>query len=134
MVPELHVTDFEKSLDFYTRILGFKVINRRYNPDFAYLDLDTVQLMIEHNPQSSWMTGALEKPFGRGINFQIEVEDVNSFYKSIKNENIEVFKTLKESWYKTGDNEESGQEEFLVLDPDGYLLRFMQHLGERNIS
>jgi hypothetical protein len=35
-----------------------------------------------------------------------------------------------EKWYRAGDRE-LGQRQFLVQDPDGYLLRFCQDLGER---
>lgn len=53
MVPELSVSDFEKSFDFYTEILGFTVRHRRNNPDFAYLEHDKIQLMIEQVHQQS---------------------------------------------------------------------------------
>ena len=35
--PELYVTDFQKSLDFYTKILGFKLVYQREAPLFAFL-------------------------------------------------------------------------------------------------
>ena len=41
-----------------------------------------------------------------------------------------VSKVVVESWYK-GEGVEFGQLEFLVQDPDGYLLRFIQDIGER---
>ncbi len=37
----------------------------------------------------------------------------------------------QENWYDEG-NVLSGQREFLVQDPDGYLLRFTQYLGEKS--
>jgi len=40
-----------------------------------------------------------------------------------------LYRELKESWYDTG-GVLSGQKEILVQDPDGYLLRFTQYLGE----
>lgn len=39
MVPEIDVSDFAVSLDFYTRVLGFKVRFARHDPEFAYLEL-----------------------------------------------------------------------------------------------
>ena len=36
-------------------------------------------------------------------------------------------------WYRTGDVE-SGVAQFLVTDPDGYLLRFQSSLGKRPID
>lgn len=34
--PELYVTDFKKSLQFYTEILGFTIEYQRENPLFAF--------------------------------------------------------------------------------------------------
>ncbi len=56
MVPELTVTDFSLSLDFYQRILGFNVLIRREDPDFAYLSLGEAQLMLEAFHDSGWNT------------------------------------------------------------------------------
>jgi hypothetical protein len=36
----------------------------------------------------------------------------------------------EEKWYRTGARE-TGVRQFLVQDPDGYLLRLQQRLGER---
>lgn len=38
MVPELSVTSLERSLPFYTNLLGFTLAFRRDDPPFAYLD------------------------------------------------------------------------------------------------
>lgn len=35
-------------------------------------------------------------------------------------------------WYRVGDNEVAGVEQFLVTDPDGYLVRFQASLGRRS--
>ncbi len=41
-----------------------------------------------------------------------------------------LYREIEESWRETGMTL-SGAREFLVQDPDGYLLRFSQDLGER---
>lgn len=130
MVPELVVTDFDNSLSFYRDVIGFNIRFQRSNPGFAYLDLDGAQLMLEQLTEESWAVDEMEQPFGRGINFQIEVKDVQLIYKKIISLTISVFRDLKEEWYKTG-NSVSGQKKVLVQDPDGYLLRFSQYLGEQ---
>ena len=130
MVPELSVTDFSKSLHFYCEILGFSIRNQRSNPDFAYLDMENVQLMLEQIHESGWNTGALEFPLGRGINFQIELADIATVHGRLVSAQIALYREMKESWYDVGDKL-SGQREFLVQDPDGYLLRFSQYLGEK---
>ncbi|EKF9599534.1 bleomycin resistance protein [Vibrio cholerae] len=131
MVPELSVSDFNNSLIFYRDLLGFNVRNQRENPDFAYLELERVQIMIEQVHQSAWITGSLEAPFGRGVNFQMELSDISSVYNRLKSAQVELFREQSETWYDIGDKL-SGQREFLVQDPDGYLLRFSQYLGEKS--
>ena len=77
-----------------------------------------------------WQTGPLELPLGRGLNLQITVEDCAPFIARLEAENVPLFRQPETTWYQTGDTER-GQTEFLVQDPDGYLLRFGQFLGER---
>lgn len=128
MVPELSVSNFAASLKFYCDILGFKIRHQRKNPDFAYLQNEQVQIMLEQIHDAAWITDDLTYPLGRGINFQIELSDIFSIYERLKAANIPCFRDLQENSYDTG-NEISQQAEFLVQDPDGYLLRFSQFIG-----
>ena len=66
VVPELLVTNFNASRRFYVGLLGFAVLYDRPEKKFAYLDLDGAQIMIEETDEP-WLTGAMEKPYGRGI-------------------------------------------------------------------
>ena len=131
MVPELTVSRIKESLVFYTEVLGFKIVHQRENPSFAYLDLDGAQLMLEEFHEGGWNVGELEKPFGRGVNLQIEVDDLQKVLDGVRSANLSLFRAMKEAWYSISDEKESGQKEFLVRDPDGFLLRFSQFLGER---
>jgi catechol 2,3-dioxygenase-like lactoylglutathione lyase family enzyme len=129
MVPELTVSDYAKSLEFYTNILGFKIRFTRTN--FAYLELDGIELMLEGYDPEAWLTGPLEPPFGRGINFQMEVADIEGIVERLNAINHAFFRRLRETWYETSPTTEEGQLEFLIQDPDGYLLRFARGLGTR---
>ena len=133
LVPELTVSDFGVSLEFYTKLLGFKVLFARENPQFVYLELECVQFMLEEFREDGWNVGVLEQPYGRGINFQIELDDIQPIYNRLTRDRVRLFREIKDNWYKTGDIL-SGQREFLVQDPDGYLLRFSQFLDERTAS
>jgi len=129
LIPELSVSYIEKSKNFYTRILGFKIEYERPEKKFAFLSFQGSQIMLEeHNYH--WETGKLETPLGRGINFQIEVKNVTQIINSLKKNNWPLFKPVKENWYRVG-RKKTGNKEFLVQDPDGYLLRFAQDLGEK---
>ena len=132
LTPELKVLDFTKSLDFYTRLAGFEILYDRPEEDFAMLGINGARLMIEGLTDKSrtWEVGKLERPFGRGINFQIAVPDVQSLYENFKKANYPIFRDMEEKWYRVKDKE-TGHKQFLVQDPDGYLLRFFQDLGIR---
>lgn len=122
LVPELTVSDLARSVDVYTRLFGFTLNYTR--PGFAYLSLGRVQWMLEQaRGGGAWLTGPLEPPYGRGINFQVQVPDVQELYDRLLAENHPIFVPMKASVYLEGDTEHH-QREFLVLDPDGYLLRF----------
>lgn len=128
MVPELTVTDFERSLHFYVDIVGFSIRIRRHTPEFAYLCMNDVQLMIEQWHPEGWNIGEFEWPLGRGINFQIEVDNVDSLSGRFESSQVALYRPVKEHCYHTNEGEE-WQRELLVQDPDGYLLRFSQYLG-----
>ena len=131
LTPELSVQDFKKSLDFYTRILGFSVEYQREEEGFAMLRLGETQIMIDQIDKGrTWQTGEFDYPLGRGINFQIQVEDVDGIISNLKKENIKLFLGLEEKWYRKNDTQ-VGNRQFIVQDPDGYLLRFFEVLGER---
>ncbi|MEN9407432.1 MAG: hypothetical protein RLZZ455_648 [Candidatus Parcubacteria bacterium] len=133
LVPELSVSDFEKSLDFYTRILGFSIGYTRPEEGFALLILGEAQLMIDEIGKGrTWETGKLEYPLGRGVNFQIEVDSIDPLLTKVKQHNIDLFLEVEEKWYRIH-HTEVGNRQFLVKDPDGYLLRFTEDLGERPI-
>lgn len=130
MVPELSVSNFERSLAFYVDVLGFSIRIKRENPDFVYLEQEHVHMMLEQISDEGWITGELEAPLGRGVNFQIELSDLEPLVKRLQTHKVPLFRELKETWYDIGEKL-SGERELLLRDPDGYLLRFTQHLGEK---
>jgi catechol 2,3-dioxygenase-like lactoylglutathione lyase family enzyme len=85
LIPELNVSDFEKSLTFYTQILDFHLEYRRDEDKFAFLSLQQNQLMIEqvYAGEQTWQTGPLEYPFGRGMNLSIEVDSLDVLLQSL---------------------------------------------------
>lgn len=131
LVPELYVIDFQKSLNFYTQILGFSIEYQRENPLFAFLSYQESQLMIQlEEDNADWHNGKPEYPFGRGINFQIRTDNAETLLHALHAHAYPVKRDLQESWYATHDGT-YGYKEFLVMDPDGYLLRFSQPIGKK---
>lgn len=121
LIPELSVSNIEKSVEFYKKI-GFKVIYERLENKFCFLELEHNQLMIEEI-NDNWNTAILEYPFGRGINISMSVLDIEKMYNNLKDKNIEIFKELECHTYKVNEVIYNDKE-FLIQDPDGYLLRF----------
>jgi len=130
LVPELTVRDLEKSLGFYRRA-GFHVRFQRDQPPFAVIELGHAQIMLEEEHAHGWNVEPLDRPLGRGINLQIEVEDAQRAFAAFAASGDTVFRELKDAWYRVSHDHEEGRREFLVQDPDGYLLRFSQRLGLR---
>lgn len=130
LIPELRVFDLEKSKKFYTEILGFKVEYLR--SDFAMVVLGECQIMLQQltlpSVKGSWnVTDDMKYPLGRGINFQIILPDIMPIYNSLKQNNVPIFIDMLVSHYKEN-NIVYNVKEFLVQDPDGYLLRFQQDI------
>jgi catechol 2,3-dioxygenase-like lactoylglutathione lyase family enzyme len=123
LVPELTVSDLDVSLAFYVGVLGFRVVVDRPEDRFAFIQHERVQLMIEEARDGNWQTEPLDRPFGRGINFEIRVRDVDVLLSRLAAADVELFRPLSRTEYRTGDTV-SVSVEFLVQDPDGYLLRF----------
>jgi catechol 2,3-dioxygenase-like lactoylglutathione lyase family enzyme len=130
LVPELCVSNLKKSLQFYIGVLGFRLEYQREEEKFAFVSYEGSQMMLGEN--SEWKTAKLEYPFGRGINFQIEVSDAGSVLERLEKNEYPIKIGLKDNWYRK-DKKLLGVREFLVLDPDGYLLRFSQSLGQKSV-
>ncbi|WP_366112856.1 VOC family protein [Bradyrhizobium sp.] len=129
LVPELDVFDLAKSKQFWCDILGFQIAYQRPENGFLYLELQGSQIMLcQHN--GNWETGHLECPLGRGINFQMFVASVDPLLNALARANWPLFRDCHVAWYRIG-NQEKGSRQFLVQDPDGYLLRFAEDMGAR---
>mgnify|MGYP005816861409 CR=1 FL=1 len=121
LIPELSVTSIDKSKEFYLK-LGFKIMYERKEDKFAFLELEGNQLMIEEI-NDNWNTGKLEYPFGRGINISMTINDIDKYYQELVNKNIIFFKDIMTNEYDVN-GKTYLDKEFLIQDPDGYLLRF----------
>jgi catechol 2,3-dioxygenase-like lactoylglutathione lyase family enzyme len=132
LIPELSVTNLEESLRFWCTMLGFEIAYDRPAARFAFLTRGAVQVMLcERNGR--WEPAEMQRPFGRGINLQITVEQIAPMLAALEAAGWALYEEPNEAWYRTGDRE-GGQREFLVQDPDGYLLRFAEDLGTRPVT
>jgi catechol 2,3-dioxygenase-like lactoylglutathione lyase family enzyme len=135
LTPELDVADLDRSLAFYVGVAGFEVVFDRPEERFAFLSLDGVHLMLEEaaGPGRRFRTAPLEYPYGRGANFMIDVIDVDGLHSRVQAAGYTIVIPLEEKWYRR-DEMENGYRQFVVADPDGYLLRFSTYLGRRPVT
>ncbi len=144
LVPELDVSVLVASLRFYAEVLEFRVLFERSAERFAYLERDGVELMIQEaaGPGRRFRTTPLEFPCGRGVNFQLRVEDVDAVHARAVEAGVSIVVPVEERWYRVEVAEsggrwqvkgptEAGNRQFVLADPDGYLWRPFRDLGVR---
>jgi catechol 2,3-dioxygenase-like lactoylglutathione lyase family enzyme len=138
MLVELDVADLGRSVDFYVAALGFAVAVERPARQFAYLTLDgTVDLMLQaaDGPGDRLRTAVLERPFGRGVCVVIPCRDVDALCAAFvaaggrplaalgeRDYEIDVLRPTAR-WAEVGRRRITNRQ-FVVADPDGYVLRF----------
>ena len=126
LIPEISVKNIEKSKEFYISILGFKLEYERVFDKFIFLSFGEAQLMIEEI-NGHWSVGEISYPFGNGVNFQIYAENIDDIYKECKRKKLNFFRDMMVNEYKI-DNQIVTEKEFLIQDPDGYLIRFQKDI------
>jgi catechol 2,3-dioxygenase-like lactoylglutathione lyase family enzyme len=132
LVPELSVRDFPRSLAFWCGPCGFRVLYDRPEEGFACIERDGSRLMLDALPQGRphrWETAPAEPPFGRHVNFEIAVPDLAPILADLAALAWPLFMAPETKTYRVGDTGLTVRQ-FLVQDPDGYLLRFSQRLVE----
>lgn len=136
LVPEFAVSDWHRSKFFYCGILGFDCLYERPEEGFCYLRMGQAELMIDQIGQGrSFDDGHLpdSRPFGKGVNIQIRIPAVEPLVAALALNAYPLFLPVEEKWYRIR-TEETGNRQFVVADPDGYLLRFFQDLGLRPLK
>jgi catechol 2,3-dioxygenase-like lactoylglutathione lyase family enzyme len=106
LVPELVVADYERSKAFYVDVFGFA---GRFEGRRAGSDTSTK---------------------GKGLHFQIEIPAISGMLERLDKASVPLASDVVESWYRQ-DTLLHGQKEFFVADPDGYLYRFYEYIGQR---
>lgn len=131
MVAELMVKNLARSRQFWIDLCGFEVVYQREEEGFVFLDRDGAQFMLEEvRGDDGWITAPLEAPLGRGVNFEIKVKSIDALHKRLVDADWPLYRQMQERWYRS-DDIEIGVRQFLVQDPDGYLLRFSEWIGDR---
>jgi catechol 2,3-dioxygenase-like lactoylglutathione lyase family enzyme len=130
LIAEFMVTDYDRTLSFWTNILGFSVSFARPAQKLACLTRPEGAQVMFYERDGYWETGLMEQPFGRGAITQVFVSDVDALSRKVSDAGLPFYVAPREKWRDWGDRL-GGQREFLVQDPDGYLIMVAQRIGER---
>lgn len=117
------VTDLEKSLSFYTEVLGMRLLRRKDYPEGRFTlafvgfgdEADNTVLELTHN----WDTDAYDLGTGYG-HIAIEVDDVYEACDQIKAKGGQVVREAGPM-----KNSTSGTILAFVRDPDGYMIELL---------
>ncbi|UFP93127.1 bleomycin resistance protein [Gloeobacter morelensis] len=119
--PNLFVEDVGRALDFYETVLGFKrLMTLPDRAPFAWglVQAGGVELMFQSFESLKDDPLPIEgRQSGGTLNLYIEVDDVEALYEKLRTQ-VSVVREPNTTFY--------GMREFLMLDPDGYLLTFAQ--------
>lgn len=118
----LRVGDLEKSLAFYTEVLGMKILRRKDYPDGRFTlafvgygqESDSTVLELTHN----WDTSAYDLGAGYG-HIAIEVDDAYAACDAVRAKGGKITR-------EAGPMKHGTTVIAFVEDPDGYKIEFIQ--------
>lgn len=119
LTPNLMVEDVEKTIEYYEKILDFKLVmsvphDGKYS--WAMMRRGNVEIMFqERNNMIKEYKNLSDKSPGGGLTFFFRVKDVEDLYNDIK-EKENILLDLHKTFYRTN--------EFAIVDLNGYVLTF----------
>jgi lactoylglutathione lyase len=129
----IRTSNLDKSIDFYTRLLGLKVVNRvempQDNAEIAFLqDPEAKGSTLELNfcrKQKKFIQADYEDRLFDHLAF--EVKDINKTLSAMRNEKV----TITDEPFRLSP---SGQLMAFVEDPDGTLIELVESMESRKSS
>jgi predicted enzyme related to lactoylglutathione lyase len=113
----LEVNNIEESLAFYHDLLGFEI--SKHTPDseppMATLQAGALKVSLAQHLETMLKRG-------RGVNFFLGVDDVDEYYRQLKDRGADVWPPADEGW---------GGRFITMQDPDKYRLFFVQWFDEK---
>jgi catechol 2,3-dioxygenase-like lactoylglutathione lyase family enzyme len=122
VTPFLHVVDLQKALDFFSDILGFRVMFRQ--DGYAYIHRETVGFRLLQAEECE------VSPGHRRFAYYIDVRDVDALHAELKPR----LDTLPAGDVHGPADKPYGQRELLVLAPDGELIAFGMAIPQAEVA
>jgi len=116
MSPQFIVADINRSLDFYTKQLGFD-IEFRYEDFYVGISKDGCSIHIKSGKPSPEERAI--KSVNENLDIVFSVNNIEELYKDISGKLVEIETPLRTMPYG---------KEFYITDPDGYRLAFVEEV------
>ena len=113
MSPQFLVADIDRSIDFYTKTLGFD-IDFRYEDFYAGIIKDGCSIHLKSGKPS--IEERKNKRNNEGLDISFSVDGIEDLYEELSNKRIEFVQPLRDMPYG---------KEFYITDPDGYIIAFL---------
>jgi catechol 2,3-dioxygenase-like lactoylglutathione lyase family enzyme len=114
MSPQLLVTDINRSIEFYTKKLGFDL-------DFRYDDFYSGIIKEGYSIHLKLGTPSIEERENRTKNEDLDiifsVDRIEDLFEQLSSKSVEFIQPLREKNYG---------KEFYIADPDGYIIAFLE--------
>jgi catechol 2,3-dioxygenase-like lactoylglutathione lyase family enzyme len=114
MSPQLLVTDIARSIEFYTKKLGFDL-------DFRYEDFYAGIVKDGHSIHLKSGTPSIEerknKRNNQDLDIVFSVDGIIDWFTQLSNKSVACIQSLREMPYG---------KEFYITDPDGYIISFLE--------
>lgn len=111
MSPQLPVTHIERSIEFYTKKLGFS-LDFRYEDFYAGIIKDGHSIHLKcGSPQEK------DRKSNDDLEITFSVDSVERLYEEVLTKSIEIIQPLRDMPYG---------KEFYIADPDGNRIAFVE--------
>jgi catechol 2,3-dioxygenase-like lactoylglutathione lyase family enzyme len=116
MSPQFLVADIQRSVEFYTKKLGFE-IDFRYE-DF-YVGIIKDDFSIHLKTGQPLVDVRQNKMDSEHLDITFSIEGIEYFYDELSSKAVEIIQPLRKMPYGR---------EFYVADPDGYIIAFLEEV------
>ena len=116
MSPQFLVTDIDRSIEFYTKKLGFD-IDFRYQDFYAGVIKDGYSIHLKTGKPS--IEERKNKRKNEDLDVVFSVDGIEDLYKELLNKFVECIQPLRNMPYG---------KEFYIADPDGYIISFLEEV------
>ncbi|HEV8285496.1 MAG TPA: VOC family protein [Chitinophagaceae bacterium] len=114
MSPQLLVADIERSIEFYTKKLGFE-IDFRYEDFYTGLIKDGFSIHLKTGKPP--IAERQNKMYNEHLDIIFSVVDIEYLYEELLSKSAEIIQPLRNMPYG---------KEFYITDPDYYIIAFLE--------